>query len=122
MFEPIEDMPAGTLGFRAHGEVTEEDYAETLVPALRGAVADGEVRLLVVTAPDFDGSDIRGQIERAKANLKVGGHRSDWKRVAVVTDNSWLRRSHRLWSRFVPVDVNVFKTSEEAKAKDWVAS
>ena len=121
MFEPIEDMPAGTVGFRAHGELTEEHYTGTLVPALREAVAAGDVRLLLVTAPDFDGSDIRGEIERAKSQLKVGGHRSDWKRVAVATDNSWLRRSHRLWSRFVPVDVKVFKTSEEDKAKAWIA-
>jgi hypothetical protein len=121
MFEPIEDMPAGTVGFRAHGALSEADYTDTLVPALRDAVAAGDVRLLLVTAPDFDGSDIRGQIEEAKSHLKVGGHRSDWKRVALATDNGWLRRSHRIWSRFVPVDVKVFKTSEEDEAKEWVA-
>lgn len=122
MFEPIEDMPVGTLGFRARGTLTDADYEGTLVPALKEAVAANEVRLLVVTAPDFDGSDIRGQMEDAKRHLNVGGHRSDWKRVAIATDNGWLRRSRRLWSRFVPIDVNVFKTSEEAKAKSWVAS
>jgi hypothetical protein len=120
MFEPIADMPAGTLGFRAHGEITKADYADTLVPALEDAAAAGAVRLLMVTAPDFDDSDIRGQFERAKANLTVGSHKRDWKRIAVVTDNSWLRRSQRLWTRLVPVDVKVFKTAEEDKATDWI--
>ncbi len=120
MFEAITDMPAGTLGYRAHGEITEADYADTLVPALEGAVAEGAVRLMMVTAPDFDESDIRGQFERAKANLRVGGHKSDWKRIAVVTDNGWLRRSQRLWTRLVPVDIKVFKTAEEDKARDWI--
>jgi hypothetical protein len=120
MFEPIEDMPAGTVGFRAHREITAADYADTLVPALEEAVAAGEVRLLVVTAPDFDESDIRGQLERAKANLRVGGHKSDWRHIAVVTDNSWLRRSQRLWTRLVPVHIKVFKTAEEDKARDWI--
>jgi hypothetical protein len=120
MFEPIDDMPAGTLGYRAHGEITEADYADTLVPALEEAVAAGAVRLMMVTAPDFDESDIRGQFERAKANLRVGGHKRDWKRIAVVTDNGWLRRSQRLWTRLVPVDIKVFKTAEEDKAKDWI--
>ena len=52
MVERIEDMPAGTIGFRASGKLTPEDYREVLVPTLRGAVDSGEVRMLFVLS-DF---------------------------------------------------------------------
>ncbi len=35
------DLPAGTVGFRAKGEIEREDYDEVLVPELRRVVADG---------------------------------------------------------------------------------
>src|SRR5215213_6325260 len=51
--ERIDDMPAGTIGFRASGKLTVEDYREVLVPGLQEAVDSGEVRLLFVLT-DFD--------------------------------------------------------------------
>jgi hypothetical protein len=38
MVEKIDDMPTGTIGFRASGKLTPEDYRDVLVPTLRGAV------------------------------------------------------------------------------------
>ncbi len=47
MVEVVPDMPEGTLGFRAAGPLTAEDYREVLVPALKAAVDSGNgVRLL----------------------------------------------------------------------------
>src|SRR5687768_15027458 len=41
MIEQLEEMPPGTLGFRAAGHITREDYSGLLVPALRAAVEGG---------------------------------------------------------------------------------
>ena len=41
MIERLHDMPAGTLGFRAAGEIESEDYEEVLVPELRRALEAG---------------------------------------------------------------------------------
>ncbi len=46
MIRQIEDMPAGTLGFAAVGEVTAKDYEEVLAPAVRAAQEAGGIRLL----------------------------------------------------------------------------
>ena len=35
MIERIEEMPAGTMGLRASGKLTREDYRDVLEPALR---------------------------------------------------------------------------------------
>jgi hypothetical protein len=38
MVARLQDMPPGTLGFRATGEITREDYADVLVPELHKAL------------------------------------------------------------------------------------
>jgi hypothetical protein len=119
--ERIEDMPAGTIGFRAEGEVTDADYSETLGPALREAVANGGVRLLLVAPPGFGSGDVT-EIAKRVQHLPGLGHRDDWKRVAVITDSGMLRRTARMWAPMVPVETKVFKPSEEPEARDWLAA
>lgn len=120
MVERIADMPAGTLGFRADGELTEADYTGTLGPALREAVATGGVRLLLVAPPGFGSGDVT-EIAKRVQQLEGLGHRDDWKRVAVITDSGMLRRTARLWAPMVPVETKVFKPEEEGEAKEWLA-
>ncbi|MGD9736429.1 MAG: STAS/SEC14 domain-containing protein [Solirubrobacterales bacterium] len=119
MVEPIEDMPAGTLGFRAEGEVTESDYTDVLGPALREAVDNGGVRLLLVTPPGFSSGEI-AHVAKHVQELPGLGHRSDWKRVAVITSSGMLRRTARVWAPMVPVETRVFKPDEEPAARDWL--
>lgn len=121
MVERIADMPAGTLGFRAAGEVTESDYEDVLGPALREAVAAGGVRLLLVAPPGFGSGEVT-EIAKKVQDLPGLGHRDDWKRVAVITDSSMLRRTARLWAPMVPVETKVFKPDEEPEARDWLAA
>jgi hypothetical protein len=121
--ERIEDMPAGTLGFRSDGELTDDDFRTHLAPALQEAVTAGNVRLLLVTPPDFGGSDLKSLFDRARDHLEPGlGHRNDWKRIALVTDSTWLHRSSRLWSRMVPVETKVFNVDDEPAARTWLAA
>ena len=123
MIEPIPEMPAGALGFRASGELTGEDYRETLLPALREAVEAGSIRLLVVVADDFERLDFGAKFEDAKADLRFGLERREaWERTALVTDLDWLRRYFRLFSWLAPGEVKVFRAAEEAAARDWVAA
>jgi hypothetical protein len=39
-------MAAGTLGFRATGHVTREEYRDLLLPAMKEAAEAGEVRMV----------------------------------------------------------------------------
>ena len=121
MVERIPDMPAGTTGFRADGELTDSDYTETIGPALREAVDAGGVRLLLVAPPGFSSGDVTEVAKRVQ-KLPGLGHRDDWKRVAVITDSSMLRRTARLWAPMVPVDTKVIKPDEEPEARDWLAA
>jgi hypothetical protein len=119
MFEPIADMPAGTLGFRAGGRLTSADYSETLVPALRQAIEAGSVRLLLVVE-ELEKLDLGKPIGRAKEDLSLRS--GAWKRTALVTDVGWLRAAIRPLGRFAPGELRLFGRAEEDEARTWVAA
>jgi hypothetical protein len=122
LIETIADMPGGMIGFRFVDELTDDDYADVLVPALRTAAAAGEVRLLLVAAPGADLGSLKSRFQAAVSDPELDlGHRRDWRRVALVADAGRIvRRSFPLWSRLVPVDVKLFGAGDEAAARSWV--
>jgi len=121
MVERIDDMPQGTVGFRASGGVTRENYRRVLEPALREAVGSGEVRMLYVVESDFE-MDGGAVLEDAKVGLTLGlGHLSAWKRTAVVTDVDWVRRAIRSFAWMAPGEVQMWGLDGLAEAREWVA-
>jgi glucose-6-phosphate-specific signal transduction histidine kinase len=53
MLERITDMPAGTIGFKAVGEVEDDDWEKAVEPVLRDEIASGQkVRLLYLIGPE----------------------------------------------------------------------
>jgi hypothetical protein len=120
MVEKIDDMPAGTIGFRASGKLTVEDYREVLVPALKEAVDAGEVRMLFVLS-DFDELEPRAWLEDAKTGLELGFLKhSAWKRTAIVSDAEWVKKAFRLFAWMTPGEVKVYELGEAAEARAWV--
>ena len=122
MIERIEEMPPGTIGLRASGKLTKEDYVEVLDPALKEGAESGELRLLFVL-PDFDGLEGGAVMEDAKTGLRAWiRDRSAWKRFAFVTDIEWLVKAIRAFAWLAPGEVRVFAMAELEEAKSWVAS
>ncbi len=121
MVERIEDMPAGTIGFRASGEVSRDDYREVLEPALREAVEAGDVRMLYVVDGEFK-MDAGAFKEDARTGLEIGlRHHSAWKRTALVTDVEWVRSAIRLFAWMAPGEVRVWGMDGLDEAREWVA-
>jgi hypothetical protein len=121
MVERIEEMPAGTIGFKVVEELTGDDYRERIEPALREAVEAGEVRLLFEIDSGF-GMDAGAVMEDAKTGLKLGlGHLRSWKRTAVVTDVDWIRKALKAFGFMTPGEVRIFEPAELGAAKVWVA-
>jgi len=121
MIERIDDVPAGTIGLRASGELSKEDYREVLEPALREGIESGELRLLFVLT-DFDGLGSGAWVEDMKTGLKawVRDH-SAWKRFALVTDVEWVAKSMRMFAWMAPGEVETFGLAQEDEARAWVS-
>jgi SpoIIAA-like len=121
MVERIEQMPAGTIGFKVVSDLTGDDYRDQIEPALAQAAEKGEVRLLFEIDSGF-GMDAGAVIEDAKTGLKLGlGHTKAWKRTAIVTDVDWISKSIRAFGFMAPGEVKVFAPDELGAAKVWVA-
>ena len=121
MIERIEQMPEGTVGLRAAGKLSKEDYVDVLQPALHEGTSSGELRIVFVLT-DFDGLEPNAWIEDAKTGLGalVRDH-SAWKRFALVTDVEWVANAYRLFTWLTPGEVKIFGLEGLEEAKAWVA-
>ena len=120
MIAQIERLPAGTLGFRAHGQVTAQDYENVVVPDVEAAFAlNRKLRLLYVTADDFTGFDPGAMWNDAKMGAR---HFSGWDRVALVTDVPWLRGTATAFRFAIPADFRLFHGREIDEATRWISA
>lgn len=120
MIERIDGMPAGTVGLRASGKLSKEDYTEVLEPALREGVESGELRLLFVLS-DFDGLEASAVVEDFKTGLQVWFRdHSAWKRFALVTDAEWVAKAMHMFTWLTPGEVLIRDLDGLEEAKRWV--
>jgi hypothetical protein len=119
MLKKIRDMPAGTLGFEAVGEVDDDDVEKVLTPALNQWVAQrGKIRLLYVLGTRLREVDGDAVSENAKFVVR---HLTAFERVAVVSDDDWLRPAIRALSLLLPGEVKAFPVRQLTGAKHWLA-
>ena len=123
MIEPLDDMPPGTIGFRATGHVTRDDYHDVLLPPMRAAAEAGDVRMVFAVGPGFEQLEPGALLEDSKVGLTLGmGHLRAWKRTAVVTDVEWIKKSIHMFTWLTPGEVHVFELDQLEDAKAWVAA
>ena len=96
MLKQMSDMPVGTVGFEARGDVDDDDFEDVVAPVLRREIASGrKVRLLYLLGPqleDFDGDVVKEEMKFAAR------HTTAYERVAIVSDESWLGPALRMLS------------------------
>jgi hypothetical protein len=119
VLQEIRDMPPGTLGFEAVGEVDDDDYEKVLTPTLRRWMAErGKIRLLYLLGTrlsEFEGDAIS---ENAKF---IARHPGAYERVAVVSDEGWLAPAIKVLSLLLPGEAKAFPVRELPAAKRWLA-
>jgi hypothetical protein len=119
MLRPITDMPAGTIGFEAIGEVEDDDWEHAVEPVLRREIAEGrKVRLLYLLGPES--RDVEGDAMTKDTGFRAR-HASSFERMAVVSDEDWTRPALRALSMLLPGKAKAFRVRELAAAKAWLA-
>jgi hypothetical protein len=120
MLRRITDMPVGTIGFEAVGEVEDDDWEDTAEPVLRQEVAAGrKVRLLYLLG--VEAREVEGEAMRADTGFRAR-HASSFDRVAVVSDEDWMRPALSALSMLLPGKAKAFRVRELADAKAWLAA
>ena len=119
MLRRLNEMPAGTIGFEAVGEVEDDDWGRSVEPQLREAIAGGDrLRLLFLLGPRS------GEIDDDAVQAEAGFHARHlqaYERLAVVTDEEWVRPALRGLSFLLPGQARAFPVSDLEAAKRWLA-
>lgn len=119
MLRRMTDMPAGTIGFEAIGEVEDDDWEETVEPVLRREIAEGrDLRLLYLLGPET--KEVEGDAMKADTGFRAR-HATAFERVAVVSDEDWMRPALRALSFLLPGKAKGFRVRDLQAAKTWLA-
>jgi hypothetical protein len=119
MLRRMTDMPADTIGFEAVGEVEDDDWEHMVEPVLRREIAEGhKVRLLYLLGPEA--RDVEGDAMKADTGFRARLATS-FDRVAVVSDEDWMRPALGALSFLVPGKPKGFPVHELSAAKAWLA-
>lgn len=119
MLRAITDMPAGTIGFEAIGEVEDDDWEHAVEPVLKREIAEGrKVRLLYLLGPES--RDVEGDAMTKDTGFRAR-HASSFERMAVVSDEDWTRPALRALSMLLPGKAKAFRVRELGAAKAWLA-
>jgi hypothetical protein len=122
VIERLTDMPPGTIGFRAAGEIEREDYDEVLVPELRRALEAGRGLRTLYLIEDLDEIEPGALWADTRLGFDLGvRHHEAWIRSAIVTDIHWMARATKLFAWMIPGEARVFPRDELEQAKTWVA-
>lgn len=120
MIEVLPDMPEGVGGFRVSGRLRGDDLRD-FRPAMEEMLTAGEVRIVEVIAPDYEGFGPGGLAEDLKMGFGVLVHHHSFKRIAVVSDKEWIAHTLHALAWMVPGELAMFGLGELEQAKRWAA-
>jgi hypothetical protein len=120
MLRQMTDMPVGTIGFEAVGEVEDDDWEDTVEPVLRQEIAEGrKVRLLYLLGPGTP--EVEADAVKADTGFRAR-HAASFDRVALVSDEDWIRPALGALSFLLPGKAKGFRVRDLAEAKAWLAA
>lgn len=120
MLQIMEDMPANVVGVRALGKVTEEDYKQTLAPALKKVSEEfGEINFLMIFETDLKNFTYGAWMQDAKVSLK---HFTKWNRIAIVSDQLVVENLSYVFNYISPAKSKGFPIADIGLAKSWISA
>ena len=119
MLKKLENIPSYVAGFKATAEVSKDDYDNILKPEIeRIDEQHGHIHFIMVLETPAKQFTFSAWMQDAIQGLK---HYRGWKKVAIVSDETWIDTVSSTFSAFIPGESKGFKLSELEQAKQWVA-
>ncbi|OBH84525.1 STAS/SEC14 domain-containing protein [Mycobacterium scrofulaceum] len=121
MIELLPDMPENVIGIRVSGRLRGDELRD-FKPEIERVLQTGEVRIVEVIAPDYEGFGPGGFLEDIKLGLgTVLPHHAAFKRIAVVSDKDWVAHVLHAVAWMVPGEFAMFSLDELDSAAQWAA-
>jgi hypothetical protein len=119
MFEMLDGIPPGVIGFEAVGKIEADDYQTSLEPAITAAAKTRKIKVVYVIGERYEGYSASASWEDAKFGFE---HFKAWERAALVTDIEWMKHVSAMFGWMVPGKFKVFSLAELDDAKAWAAA
>lgn len=117
MIEFMERSHGTSVGIRATGHLTDQDYAVFLPKLDKMFEENGKLNVLFLMDEGFEGWDLKAAWDDTKLGFS---HRADFTRLAVVGGPEWVRWCIRLSGFLLKGDIRLFDLSELERAWIWI--
>ena len=116
--EQIDGLPDDVIGLDFKGLITAQDYSKTLVPLVAEKSKEyDKIKLICVLGDYFNGYSAGAMWE----DMTFGfSHLTTFSKLAIVTDEDWVRHGAKVFGMLMPTEVLVFSNSEIDEAKEWI--
>ena len=95
----------------AQGKLTHNDYINTLIPEIDKIAKAGSMKIMNVME-DFSGIEFIAMIDDFITDFK---HRKEFKKVAVVTNQPWMKVGLNIFKNIIDGEVQIFKNESDAE-------
>lgn len=119
MVELLTGFPPHVAAYRASGIVHKEEYEQVVMARVDEVAAKyGKINFLVLLQTDVGNYSFGAFIDYLKVSFE---HFSKWNRMAIVTDQNWVRKAYEVLSLLVHGEIRGYELKEFEEAKQWVS-
>lgn len=119
MIHHLQNLPSNIVGFKAVGEITEEDFSETVMPKVKELIdKTDQLNYLLVLETSLKNFTVGAWMKDALMGIK---HLTKWNRAAIVSDTEAIRSFTNFFSYLMPGEFKGFEHKDLEKAIEWVA-
>ena len=108
---------AHTLGIRAFGKISSDDYEKILIPAMEDMIKEHSPINVLVDLSEFQGMEAGAFWDDFKFGIK---HLNDFRRLALVGGQKWIDWAAKLADPITKIHIKAFHVNELEKAWRWV--
>lgn len=119
MIETLNNVPQNLVAFRATGEVTEDDFKNTVMPEVEEKVKEtGKLNYLLLLDTDIKNFTAGAWLQDVLLGIK---NITKWNRAAIVSDSENIIKFTDAFSIAMPGEFKGFKKTELQQAIDWAS-
>ena len=116
MMQMLSGFPRDVVAFVWHDDMSANQFHDALTEHREGPSGKHDIRLFARLAEDHSGDDTTSLDD---AMLGAGNWR-DFGRIAIVTDETWVRHMVQFFAPFVHGPVRVFSKAQSEDARRWL--
>lgn len=120
MVELLPDFPPHVAAYRASGKVHQEEYESVVMHRVDEVARQwGKINFLVRLETDMDNYSLAAFLDYLKVSFE---HFTKWNRMAIVSDEAWLRTAYKVLSPLVHGKIKSYPLNQYEEARQWVSA